>query len=380
MIQVDSLSQTIAGLGARPASRGWNLEKALARLLKAIAELFDAISIEFLDRLPNTVTVSAIVLLLATAHVVVVGLLAAVGLGRNAWAMSFAMAITSIFVGIPVVGFGQMQYRRARSSLLASRSLTDQLIIARDEAEAANKEKSKFLASMSHELRTPLNAIIGFAEILKNETFGTVGSSRYVEYAYDIFTSGHHLLSLVNDVLDLSRIESASAKIRMDEPVELVMAVRDVCRLMSMTASNGGVVLADQLPEQPIRIAGNERMIQQILLNLVSNAVKFTPPDGLVVVRLQLDPAAGAVVTVSDTGIGMTPEEAAVALQPFGQIDSYVSRKHKGTGLGLPLAKSMIDMHGGGLRVVSTPGKGTSVGFNIPNERLIDAAAHGFNG
>ena len=351
--------------------------KVFVSLLQRVGRLFDTIAIEHLDRLPNAVTVAIFVALLATAHVSMIAALWLLFSAKYLWATAAAVGVTSILAGIPIVSFGQMQYRRARSAYLASEALTRQLIVANGEALRASREKSQFLASMSHELRTPLNAIIGFSEILKEQTFGPLGLSKYVEYARDIYKSGVHLLDLINDVLDLSRIESGNARVRLvDAEVDVASEIYDACQLLKVLATKSGVALLAEeetgpRPAQPIRVWADRRMIRQILLNLVSNAVKFTPEAGKVVVRTRLDPEKGAIVEVCDTGVGMTDEEVATALQPFGQIDSCLSRKHKGTGLGLPLAKAMIELHGGTLEIRSVPGTGTTFAFNIPNARLV---------
>ncbi len=276
----------------------------------------------------------------------------------------------TVCVGTPIVGFGQMQYRRARQAYFNSVRLTEQLIAARDEARAANAEKSRFLASMSHELRTPLNAIIGFSEILRDETFGQIAVRRYVEYARDIHKSGHHLLSLINDILDLSKIEFGQQNIRKDAAFSLSPVIREICDMMRITAQKYGVDLSVSLPKEDIRISADERMIWQILLNLISNAIKFTPENGRILVRLGVEPS-GINIAVADSGIGMTPQEQIIALQPFGQVDSFQARKHSGTGLGLTLVKAMVELHGGAMGIRSAPGEGTTVSFSIPMSRFI---------
>lgn len=346
-------------------------ETRLARLSSTIVWLFDAISIEFLDRLPNALTVSAIVFLFSASQVATIFALRSWNGIENAAVTIAAIMISSICVGVPIVGFGQMQYRRARLAYSNSLQLSEQLILARDEAQAANAEKSRFLASMSHELRTPLNAIIGFSEILKCEYFGPIGVGRYRDYANDIYRSGHHLLSLINDVLDLSKIESGRGNIRKDSEVDLNQIIAEVCELMSVTSQKGGVFLSASLPEARIRVWADERMLRQILLNLISNAIKFTPENGRVIARLSLQ-VEGAMVEIVNSGIGMTPQEQEIALQPFGQIDSFQARKHKGTGLGLPLVNAMVDLHGGNMTIRSTSGEGTMVAFSIPAERVLE--------
>ncbi len=340
-------------------------------LFERAGHVLDMIAVEFLDRLPNAVTIAGIVILIALAHVAANVVLWALDIAKPQWQQIAATMVASFIVGIPVVSFGQLQYRKARSAYLSTKQLTEELVLARDEAQKASEHKSRFLASMSHELRTPLNAIIGFSEILKNQVFGTMTIPRYVEYANDIHSSGHHLLSLINDVLDLAKIDAGQTHVSADGELDLLRAISDSCHVIGVIAAKNRVELTATLPSTVVRACVNERMIRQILLNLLSNAVKFTPEDGKVTVGLRLEPATGAVVEVVDTGIGMTAEETNIAVQPFGQIDSYHSRKHQGTGLGLPLAKAMVELHGGRLTIESVRGQGTTVSFNIPMTRIV---------
>jgi PAS domain S-box-containing protein len=272
------------------------------------------------------------------------------------------------------IRFDVTAHRQTLSSLDAAslaitvlRQKEEELIKARGLAEAANRAKSQFLASMSHELRTPLNAIIGFAEIIKDQAVGPMGLQTYIEYAGHIYKSGAHLLSLINDVLDLSKIESGNAHIVTDADVNLTLMINDCCQTVGVMAKKCGVILNADISSEAVCVRADGRMIRQILINLMSNAVKFTPEKGAVTVRMRHDPVDGAIIEVSDTGIGMTATEAKVALEPFGQINSHHSRQHKGTGLGLPLALSMIELHGGRLQIKSIRHEGTTVSFNIPN-------------
>jgi len=335
-----------------------------------IGWLFDAISIQFLDRLPNAVTVATIASLFMAAHAMTaVMVYEFVGVADQAL-LCLILTMASGAIIIPIVGFGQMQYRRARASYFRLESLARDLTEARDQAQAANAQKSQFLASMSHELRTPLNAIIGFSEVIKEEFFGEIINRRYVEYACDIHKSGEHLLSLINDVLDLSRIESGKPIQQKDAEVDPVLLVRDSIEMLRIMAEKNGVglVLHSALPA--LRISANERMIRQILLNLISNAIKFTAEGGQVQVTTAVG-SDGLEIEVKDSGIGMMQQEQEIALQAFGQIDSFQARKHKGTGLGLPLARAMVAAHQGKLEISSVRGVGTAVRFNIPAHRLV---------
>jgi signal transduction histidine kinase len=343
----------------------------LGRLLATVTLLFDKIAIEFLDELPNAITIITIVTLLVIAESFVAVVLWTFNLTSDLWAIVTAVALTAFFTGMPIVGFGQMQYRRARSEFFAARQLTTELILARDEALRATEEKSHFLATASHELRTPLNAIIGFSEIIKDQTLGAMGLPKYVEYARHINQSGAHLLSIINDLLDLSRVESGRSQLIADDNVDLTLAINDCCETVGIVAEKNGVMLNADASFEAICVRADSRMIRQILLNLISNAVKFTPEKGTVTVRARLNPTIGAVIEVADTGIGMTAEEAKIAIKPFGQIQSHHSRKHVGTGLGLPLALAMVELHGGSLHINSVPHEGTTISFTIPKERIV---------
>jgi signal transduction histidine kinase len=240
---------------------------------------------------------------------------------------------------------------------------------AKEEAELASRTKTEFLANMSHELRTPLNAVIGFAEIMRGAVFGPLGDARYGEYAADIRDSGQHLLNLINDLLDVSKIEFGKVEL-CEETVDLTGIIDSCMRLMRDRADQAGLELAAHTPPDLPYLRADGRRLKQILLNLMSNAVKFTPSGGRVTVRARLA-EGGLEIIVADTGIGIAPHDLAKALQPFGQIDSRMSRKYQGTGLGLPLTKSMIELHGGSLRLESVVGRGTTATLWLPPARIV---------
>lgn len=245
---------------------------------------------------------------------------------------------------------------------------------AKDEADFANRSKSEFLANMSHELRTPLNAIIGFAEIIKDQLFGQVGIPQYVEYAKDIYDSGQLLLSLINDILDMSKIE-AGKRLLHDVTLNIEVIVQSVVRLVAARAKEGRVKLNIHIPRDLPALRGEEKAMKQILTNLLTNAVKFTPEGGSVTLSAMINADGRMAINVIDSGIGIAPQDIAVALAPFGQIESALSRKHQGTGLGLPLTKALVELHGGTLDLISELGNGTTVSLSFPAERVVVVTA-----
>ena len=242
------------------------------------------------------------------------------------------------------------------------------LIQARSQAEMANHAKSEFLANMSHELRTPLNAIIGFSEIIANELFGPVGNERYLDYMKDIHQSSLHLLSIINDVLDMSKIEAGKLELS-KEPLHVRHLIGEIVRMMRERADSRGIELVTQLLDGEVEIWADERAIKQIFLNLLSNAIKFSRDGGEVCIRVVSDEPDRAVVEFEDHGIGMNEEELERALQPFGQAQPSTTRNYGGTGLGLPITKGLIEAHGGKLAIESRAGQGTIARVSLPTER-----------
>ena len=247
--------------------------------------------------------------------------------------------------------------------------LVEEVGLARDQAKAANKSRSEFLAMMSHELRTPLNAVIGYSEIIKEETFGPVGSPKYREYVDDIHDSGCHLLNIINDILDLSKLETGSLEL-LEVDVAVGEALDASARLVRERALTDGVALelnsGDDLPT----LRADERKLKQIIVSLLSNAVKFSDRGGTVTLNAWCRPDSGYVFQIADTGIGMALEDIPKALAPFGQIDSDLNRRYEGTGIGLPLTKALVEMHSGSIDVQSKLGAGTTVTIRFPAERI----------
>jgi len=244
---------------------------------------------------------------------------------------------------------------------------------AEEKTQIASRAKSDLMANMSHELRTPLNAIIGFSDFIRAETYGPVGNDKYQEYVNDIHHSGQHLLDLINDILDVSAIEADALELHEDTLV-LADVIDASVHLITPLGKDGQVGIASSLDPEALLIRADGRRIKQILLNLLSNAVKFTPQGGTVSVSTQLNDDGSLAICVADTGIGLDDEDIETALSTFGQVDSGLDRKHEGTGLGLPLTKGLIELHGGTLEFESEKGHGTLITATFPKERVIRSA------
>jgi signal transduction histidine kinase len=262
------------------------------------------------------------------------------------------------------------QFRQSQAARRALSDLYGRLSEAKLTAERASRAKSEFLAHMSHELRTPLNAILGFAEVMRLELLGPLREARYREYVADIYNSAQHLLSLINDVLDMSRIEAGGFRL-LDEPVDLAEAAAHALAIVKPMAEKNAVrLLPAELSRLP-RLNADGRAVRQMLINLLGNAVKFTAAGGEVRLRAELGVKGELALVVIDTGIGMTAREIADSVVPFVQVDSRLARRAPGSGLGLPITKRLVEMHGGELRLESEPGKGTTASLVFPPVRVI---------
>jgi len=244
-----------------------------------------------------------------------------------------------------------------------------ELNAAREQAESANRMKSEFLAHMSHELRTPLNAILGFSDFMLSEPHGPLGDDSYREYMRDINGGGKHLLGVINDILDLSKVEAGAAELS-EEVIDVRGLIQDSIRLLRERADQVKVNISiDAAPNLP-DLYGDEQLLKRGLLNLLSNAIKFTPAGGQITLRASAPPGYEYVLSVADTGIGIAPEFMGHVLTPFGQAENVLTRSHQGTGLGLPLVKSFVELHGGSLELRSTLGEGTEVTIRLPANRV----------
>ncbi len=242
---------------------------------------------------------------------------------------------------------------------------------ARRRAEEANLAKSKFLATMSHELRTPLNAILGFSEVMKNEVFGPHASPSYKEYANDIHASGQHLLKIINEILDLSRIEAGRYELK-EEATNLAYIADECCHMLQLRAKGKNQTLRRSFESDLPRVWADERAIRQVILNLLSNAVKFTPQGGDITVRVGWTASGGQYVSVTDNGPGIPESEIETVMSSFGRGSQAIKTAEEGTGLGLPIVKGFVEMHGGVFTLKSRLRVGTEVTFTIPAERVMD--------
>jgi PAS domain S-box-containing protein len=266
-----------------------------------------------------------------------------------------------------------LYYEGTAEDVTRRRHAETELRWAREQAEIANKAKSAFLANMSHELRTPLNAVMGFSELMREELFGPLGDPRYVEFATDIFNSGQHLLGIIGDILDLAKVDAGQMELN-EEDVEIGGLMRSAERLVTEDARRHNVPVEVRPPAEALTVWADPTRLRQILVNLLSNAIKFTATGAPVVLDCACEADGAVAFRVADRGIGMRPAEIERALQPFQQVDNSLSRRYDGVGLGLPLTKSLAELHGAGFEIESAPGEGTIVTVRLPPWRTDGAA------
>ena len=279
-----------------------------------------------------------------------------------------------VVCGLAFIVLLLLQNRLLTKAYKGLRALTDDLRIAKDVADAANAAKSRFLATMSHELRTPLNAVIGFSEIISKEVFGPVGQKAYRSYAADILHSGRHMLDLINDILTAAKLDGGYQEVEL-APMDLRKTVDRAVKIFGGTKHAEGrtITVAPDAP-WPL-IEADDRAVFQMVLNLLSNAGKFSKPGSQIDVRFRTSPTGEIIVTVADYGIGMTPQEAAEAVKPFYQVDSRLARKYDGSGLGLSIVSGLMSCHGGRLVINSQPGIGSQISLVFPAAAVLQEFA-----
>ena len=377
--------------------RAWRLRFIMLDLFYGLAWMFILIHPVGVDESSNTFMLFVMLLVVAVSSMLASSLPIAVYAATfpvtAAVALDFALQGTLrnyilAIMAITAQGyFALLAYRLYSTTLatLEARAEKDALIgeleqakaisdEARRRAEAANIAKSRFLAQMSHELRTPLNAILGFSEVMKTEIFGEHSVPAYKEYSGDIHSSGVHLLGLINEILDLSRIEAGRYELN-EESISMVAVVEDCHHLLKLRATNRGITIHDVFETELPRLWADERAVRQICLNLLSNAIKFTPQGGEIWLKVGWTASGGQYMSVKDTGTGIPEEEIPVVLASFGQGSNSIKSAEQGAGLGLPIAKNLVDLHGGTFTLKSKLRIGTEVIVTFPPERVVAAMA-----
>ncbi len=261
-----------------------------------------------------------------------------------------------------------------KSSVARTRIRAEKLEATTELAQQANTVKSQFLANMSHELRTPLNAVIGFSELIVSEAFGPINEDKYRDYAQDILESGKHLLSMINDILDMSKIEAGRYELE-ERPIDLNRIIANAIKMCRILADEKNITLTcGCLSNRPV-VMGDERALKQMLLNLISNGIKYTPAEGSVSVRVSLPPEGGVCIDVIDTGVGIDEELIDKVLEPFAQAGTDIHNKTEGTGLGLPIVKALAELHQADFRLSSRAGIGTTASLTLPSSRIQSISA-----
>ncbi len=389
----------VAFLGSRPrdASAGiWRLKFIFAETLYGIAwALIVVLLLRSHD--PNARTFVLVVLLLVAAMTAMIAssipYAVAGGLAPVTIAIIYALGPTTRLdnLALCLLCVGALIYFVVLANRLHSTSIDGQFFQAekdaliaeleqaklnsdeaRRRAEEANLAKSRFLATMSHELRTPLNAILGFSEVMKAELFGAHGVSAYKEYSEDIHSSGQHLLMLINEILDLSRVEAGRYELK-EESIALIHVVEECRHLLAMRAKNRGINVVESLDEALPRIWVDERAVRQVTLNLLSNAIKFTPQGGTVAIKVGWTSPGGQYLSIRDTGPGIPEEEIPIVLSSCGRGSLAQKNAEEGTGLGLPIVKGLVELHGGEFKLLSKVREGTEVIVIFPPERVMNA-------
>lgn len=383
---------------ASPAgTRRWRTRFILLDLLYGLSWTFILIHPSGFDTVSNTLLVSLMLLVVAVSSMIAASLpmaaFAATVPVTSAIALNFAVRgsfedYVLAALAIAAEAYFALLAHRLHSTTLAAleaRAEKDALIgeleqakaisdEARFRAESANVAKSRFLAQMSHELRTPLNAILGFSEVMKSEIFGPHAVPVYKDYSADIHNSGVHLLNLINEILDLSRIEAGRYELN-EEPVSLVHVVADCHHLLKLRASSRGLTIHEVFEDNMPKLWADERALRQVVLNLLSNAIKFTPQGGDIWLKVGWTASGGQYLTCKDSGTGIAEEEIPIVLASFGQGSNSIKSAEQGAGLGLPIAKNLIDMHGGTFTLKSKLRIGTEVTVTLPPERVMSALA-----
>jgi two-component system cell cycle sensor histidine kinase PleC len=373
-------SQLVIGRYARrflDAGEGLKLGGWLHRF--SLAEFAHATAVACLVPLTAGTTGPGSLVFLFSALVVAAVLVTALAASVPTVVYAGTVPITAMAVGFFLAGGGAMATHVAILAPLAQlcliflgrRLFQTSLLALRFRAETANVAKSRFLATMSHELRTPLNAILGFSEVMKNEVFGTHANQTYKDYAADIHTSGEHLLNLINELLDLSRIEAGRYELN-EEAINLVHLVEDCRHLLKLRAQTRGIQIRELYEPAMPRLWADERAVRQVVLNLLSNAIKFTPQGGEIRLTVGWTDDGGQYVAVADTGPGIPEEEIPVVLSSFGQGSLALKTAEQGAGLGLPIVKGLVDLHGGNFVLKSKLREGTEVAVTFPPSRVMD--------
>ena len=397
LVIVSSCRQFLAEPPHEINARKWRLRFIMLDLFYGLAWMFILIHPVGVDESSSTFMLFVMLLVVAVSSMLASSLPMAVFAATvpvtAAIALNFILQGTLrdyILAGMAVTAqcyFALLAYRLYSTTLatLMARAEKDALIgeleqakaisdEARTRAEAANISKSRFLAQMSHELRTPLNAILGFSEVMKSEVFGEHSVPAYKEYSADIHNSGVHLLGLINEILDLSRIEAGRYELN-EESVSLAAIVEDCHHLLKLRATNRGIIIHEVFEQDLPRLWADERALRQICLNLLSNAIKFTPQGGEIWLKVGWTASGGQYMSCKDTGPGIPEEEIPIVLSSFGQGSNSIKSAEQGAGLGLPIAKSLTDMHGGTFSLKSKLRIGTEIVVTFPPERVVAAMA-----